>query len=110
MFGDFGKMVKMLGQLKTRLPEMQEKLESTRYTAEAGGGAVSATVNGKLGLIDIKISPDVAAEQMETELLEDLVKAAVSAAQAKAAQAAKKALSELTGGMELPPGVDGMFG
>ena len=110
MFGDFGKMVKMLGQLKTRLPEMQEKLESTRYTAEAGGGAVSATVNGKLGLIDIKISPEIPAEQMEAEMLEDLVKAAISAAQAEATQAAKKALSELTGGMELPPGVDGMFG
>ena len=110
MFGDLGKMVKMLGQLKTRLPEMQAKLESSRYTAEAGGGAVSATVNGKLGLIDIKISPEVPAEQMEAELLEDLVKAAVSAAQAEAAQAAKKALSELTGGMELPPGLDQMLG
>lgn len=110
MFGEFGKMVKMLGQLKTRLPEMQAKLESSRYTAEAGGGVVSATVNGKLGLIDIKISPEVSAERLEAEMLEDLVKAAVSAAQAKAAKAAKEALSNLTGGMELPPGVDGMLG
>lgn len=110
MFGDLGKMVKMLGQLKTRLPEMQAKLESTRYTAEAGGGAVSATVNGRLGLIDIKISPEAAGEEMKVDLIEDLVKAAVSAAQAKAAKAAKKALSDLTGGMELPPGLDGMFG
>ncbi|MBL7133767.1 MAG: YbaB/EbfC family nucleoid-associated protein [Phycisphaerae bacterium] len=110
MFGELGKMMKMLGQLKTRLPEMQAKLESSRYTAEAGGGAVSATVNGKLGLIDIKISPEVPAERLEAEMLEDLVKAAVSAAQAKAAKAAKKGLSELTGGMELPPGLDQMLG
>jgi len=110
MFGNLGEMMKMLGRLKTRLPEMQAELESSEYTAEAGGGAVSATVNGKLGLIDIKISPDVPAGQLELELLEDLIKAAVSAAQAKAARAAKKALSDLTGGMELPPGIGGILG
>jgi DNA-binding protein YbaB len=34
-----------------------------------------------------------------------MIKAAVSAAQEKAQQAAKEAMEELTGGMELPPGM-----
>lgn len=110
MLGDLGKMMKMLAQLKTRLPEMQKKLESSRFKGQAGDGAVTAVVNGKLGLIDIKITRDVSPEDLDVELLEDLVKAAVSAAQAKAVKAAKKALSDLTGGGELPPGFSGLLG
>ena len=109
MLGDLGRMMKMLGELKTRLPEMQAKLEASEYTAEAGGGAVSATVNGKGALTDIKIHGNASAGELDAQMLEDLVKAAVSAAQAKAAEGARKAMSELTGGMELPPGLGGML-
>jgi DNA-binding protein YbaB len=42
-------------------------------------------------------------------MLEDLIKAAVSAAQDKAATAAAEAMNELTGGMPLPPGMDGLL-
>jgi DNA-binding protein YbaB len=38
-------------------------------------------------------------------MLEDMIKAAVAAAQEKAQQAAAAAMNELTGGMELPPGM-----
>ncbi len=110
MFGDLGKMMKLLGTLKTRLPEMQKKLESSRYKGQAGDGAVIAVVNGKLGLIGIKITRDVSPGDLDVELLEDLVRAAVCAAQAKAVKGAKKALSDLTDGGELPPGLSGMLG
>ena len=104
MFGNIGKMMKLAGELKTRLPEMQEKLAATEYTADAGGGAVSATVNGKMQLVDVKFSPEVLADG-DGEMLGDLVKAAVSAAQQKAAEATAAAMAELTDGMDLPPGM-----
>ena len=103
MFGDIGKMMKLAGQMKSRMPEMQEKLAQSTYTAEAGGGAVEATVNGRLGVEDIKISGEAWADgEMDRELLEDLIKAAVAAAQQKAAAAAAEAMKELTGGMDIP--------
>ena len=106
MFGNIGKMMKIAGEMKTKMPEMQSKLEASEYTASAGGGAVSATVNGKLALVDVKIDPSLLAGQadgeMDIEMLEDLVKAAVAAAQEQAATAAKQALQELTGGMDMP--------
>ncbi len=108
MFGDIGKMMKMFGEMKTRMPEMQEQLASSKYTSSAGGGVVSATVSGKLELIDVSIDPKVLAEG-DVGMLEDLVKAAVSAAQHQAAQAAQEAMKELTGGMNLP-GMDGLLG
>ncbi|MCK4602913.1 MAG: YbaB/EbfC family nucleoid-associated protein [Phycisphaerae bacterium] len=107
MFGDFGKMMKLAGELKTRLPEIQAKLAAAECTASAGGGVVSATVNGKMQLVDIKLDEKLLADG-DAEILADLIKAAVSAAQQTAADAAAEAMKELTGGMELP-GLGGLM-
>jgi len=108
MFGDIGKMLKLAGQMKTKLPEMKAKLAATEYSAEAGGGAVRATVNGQLGVVDIKIDESLLADG-DSEMLADVIKAAIAAAQAKAADAAAEALKELTGGVDIP-GLDGLLG
>jgi len=108
MFGNIGKAMKLIGELKTRLPEMQKKLDKTTYTAEAGGGVVKACVTGKMRIVDVKLDKDLLADA-NVEILEDLIKAAVAAAQEKAAAAAKAAMKELTGGMEIP-GLGGMLG
>lgn len=109
MFGDIGKMMKLASEMKRRMPELQEKLATTEYTSAAGGGAVSATVNGKMQLTNIKIDKSLLeGGNCDTAMLEDLVKAAVSSAQDKAATAAKAAMKELTGGMDIP-GMDGMM-
>jgi hypothetical protein len=103
MFGNLGKMMKLASEMKTKLPELQQRLAESEYTAEAGGGAVSATVNGKGQLLDVHIGAAAAAgEQMDAAALADMVKAAVSAAQERAAAAAREAMAELTGGVEIP--------
>ena len=110
MFGDFGKIMKLAGQMKKKLPEMKQRLAAAEYTAEVGGGAVVATVNGKMQLVKIRIDPDrlTTAGRLDREMLEDLVQVCVSSAQGQAAAAAKEAMNELTGGMELP-GLDGLM-
>jgi len=109
MFGDLGKMIKVAADMKRRMPEVQAKLEASEFVAEAGGGAVRATVNGKLRLLDVKVDPALLAEgAMDAAMLEDLLKAAVSAAQAQAAEAAMAAMHDLTGGMNIP-GIEGMI-
>jgi DNA-binding YbaB/EbfC family protein len=111
MFGNIGKLMKMAGEMKTKLPEVQQKLAESEYTADAGGGVVRATVNGKLQLTDVWFDPAVLGdEQMDAEMLADLVTAAVAAAQQQAADAAAEAMRELTGGMELPGGLEGLVG
>ncbi|HAU37605.1 MAG TPA: YbaB/EbfC family nucleoid-associated protein [Phycisphaerales bacterium] len=110
MFGNLGKMMKIAGEMKTKLPEMQAKLAASEFSAEAGGGAVRATVNGKLMVTDVTIDPAVLSDgELDAEMLGDLVKAAVAAAQAQAAQAAKAAMDELTGGLDLGA-MGGMLG
>ena len=110
MFGDLGKMIKLLGQLKTKLPELQEQLASSRYSGASAGGEVSATVNGKMRLQEVRVNADVIGQSPpDAQKLADLVKAAVCAAQDQAAAAVKEAMSELTGGAEIP-GLTGLMG
>ncbi len=107
MFGNLGKMMKMAGELREKMPELQEKLANAEYTAEAGDGMVSATVNGKLKVVRIRLDREKidAAGDVDYGMLEDLIAAAVSSAQDDAAQTAQEAMSELTGGLPLPPGL-----
>ncbi len=108
MFGDIGKMMKLAAQMKAKLPELQEKLAASEYSAGADGGGVWATVNGKMLVTDVKIDPQVFTDG-DPEMLADLVKAAISTAQLQAAKAAKEAMTELTGGVQLP-GLEGLMG
>ena len=102
MFGNLGKMMKVAAEIKTRLPQLKQRLEACEYSAVGGAGSAVATVNGRMQLVDLKIDQAVLAEAAEdTEMLADLIKAAVSAAQTQAAAAAEEAMKELTGGMDL---------
>ncbi len=108
MFGDLGKIMKIAGEMKRKMPEMKQRLAESDYTADAGGGAVHATVNGKMQLTDLKLSERLLKDDdVSLDMLEDLIKAAVSSAQAQAARAAEEAMKELTGGMDLP-GLEGL--
>jgi len=102
MFGDIGKIMKTAARMNAGMPELQARLESSHYTARAGG-AVTATVNGKLAVVEIVIDPTAAADLAgDVQMLADLVKAAVATAQKQAAEAAGQAMKELTGGMDMP--------
>ena len=109
MFGGLGNLagiLKSAKELQGNLARMQEQLAAQRFEAAAGGGAVRAVVDGRSSLVDIKIAPQATAD---LELLEDMVKAAVAAAAAKAQEAMKQEMSALTGGMDIP-GLSQMLG
>jgi hypothetical protein len=108
MFGDIGKMLKIAGELKTRLPELQAKLEKARFTGQSSEGMVEAVVSGKGQLVDIQLS-HTAVAQGDPAKLAGWIKEAVSSAQAQAAQAAAEGMREITGGMSLP-GMEGILG
>jgi DNA-binding YbaB/EbfC family protein len=97
-------LFKMLGQLKdmqARFQAVQGELEQRTFTALAGGGAVTAVVNGKLQLQQLRLDPSVV-DPADTAGLEDLILLAVGDAQRKAAEAMQLELGKLTGGIDLP--------
>jgi DNA-binding YbaB/EbfC family protein len=76
-------MMKQAQKMKEQMEEAQEELEDAEITASSGGGMVTATVNGKKELLSIKIKPE-AVDPSDTEMLEDLIMAAVNEANEKA--------------------------
>ncbi len=97
-----------LQQLARQAQKMQEQmeqitteLEAKEYTAAAGGGAVSATVTGKMEVKNIDIKPEVI-DPDDAEMLSDLVAAAVNEALRAAANEKEEKLGAISGGMSLP--------
>jgi len=97
--GNLTGLLKQAKQLQENLQRAQQALASQVYEADAGGGLVRASVNGRLELVSVKIDPKATDD---VEMLEDLVRAAIGSAQAKARQGAQAHLAQLTGGLNLP--------
>lgn len=97
-------LFKMMGQVKdmqARMQTMQDEIGNRTFSALAGGGMVTADVDGKMQLKRIKLEPSVV-NANDIEMLEDLIVVAVAEAQKKAAEAMQMELQKVTGGMELP--------
>lgn len=100
---NLGNIMKQVQDMQTRMTEMQEKLAQQEITGASGAGLVRATLNGKSELRRIKIDPSLMKPE-ETEVLEDLIVAAVNDARGKVEKLAQDEMSKLTGGLPLPPG------
>ena len=82
------------------MAKMQEELAAKTYTAAAGGGVVSAEVNGQRQLVSVTIDPE-AVDPDDVEMLQDMVVAAVNEAMRAAEDDAANAMKGLTGGLGL---------
>ena len=79
---------------------MQEEQENKTFSATAGGGMVSATVNGKHEVLNLTIKPE-AVDPDDVEMLQDTIIAAVNEAMRNADSDASNNMSRLTGGLNL---------
>ncbi len=91
-------------EMQDKMKAMQDELARRHVSADAGGGMVEATVNGRLELVKLKIDKS-RVDPNDTEMLEDLVVAAVSAAQARAAEIVQGEMQKMAGDLGLPPGM-----
>ena len=93
-------MMKQAQKLQQEMIRMQQEQEAKTFTAKAGGGMVSATVNGKHELLNLEINPE-AVDPDDVEMLQDMILAAVNEAMRTADAEAANNMSRLTGGMNL---------
>ena len=98
---DFMKIMQQAQQMQSRLQEIQDELQQKTVSANAGGGMVTVTADGKGQVRSVKIDPSVV-DPKDVEMLEDLILVAVSEAQKKAAELAQGEMGKLTGGLNLP--------
>ena len=65
-------MMKQAQKMQQDFLRMQKELEEKEFTAKAGGGMVTAVVNGNREVTKIEIKPE-AVDPDDVEMLEDLV-------------------------------------
>ena len=100
MGGVNANMIKQAQKMQQQMLQMQQEMESKEYEATAGGGMVTAAVNGKHELLRLAIDPE-AVDPEDVEMLQDMVIAAVNEAMRKADSEASANMSKLTGGLNL---------
>ena len=93
-------MMKQAQKMQQDLLRMQEEMQTKEYEATAGGGVVTAVVNGQKELLRISIDPE-AVDPEDVEMLQDMVVAAVNEAMRKADAESAAIMSKLTGGLNL---------
>ena len=93
-------MMKQAQKMQQQMLQMQEEMERKTYSATAGGGMVTAEVNGKHELINLTIKEE-AVDPDDVEMLQDMVIAAVNEAFRTADADAQNNMSKLTGGLNL---------
>jgi hypothetical protein len=100
------KISEMLSQANKMQEEIQQKLGQTVVEGASGGGAVTATMNGKKQLLKIRIDPaaviGLSGDKPDVEMLENLVVAAVNEAGRKADEAMQSSVQGMLGGLNLP--------
>lgn len=101
---DFLGLMSKAKEMQTRMAALQEELVGLQVVGVSGAGLVTVTLNGKGGLVSLKIDPSLAKPD-EVEILEDLIVAAHRDAQAKQEQAVAAKMQEMTAGLGLPPGM-----
>jgi DNA-binding YbaB/EbfC family protein len=101
--GGMGGLGGLLGGLTAKVEEMKRKTAETRVEGSAGG-KVKIVMGGDFEVHSVTIDPSVMGDR---EMLEDLVRAAVSDATRKAKDEMQKGVQQLAGGLPLPPGLLG---
>ena len=101
---NLGNLMKQAQEMQVKMQEMQDRLAESEITGESGAGMVRVTLNGKSEMRGLKIDPSLFNSE-DAEVVEDLIVAAFNDAKAKAEQQMQEQMAEVTGGLNLPPGM-----
>jgi len=101
-------LFQLVQQGQAKLTEIQTQLASKTVTASSGGGLVTVVADGQGRVREVKIDPSVV-NASDVEMLEDLVQAAVSDAQARARQLYEEEVRGMAGGLA-PFNLGNLFG
>ena len=99
--GNMQSMIKQAQKMQENMAALQEQLDVREYTATAGGGAVTAVVDGKHMVKSITLKPEVV-DPEDVEMLSDLIMAAVNEAIRQAVETSEAEMSKVTGGLNMP--------
>jgi hypothetical protein len=99
-----GNLNKMLAKAQKAQAQMQQEIAAMQVEASAGGGAVTATVDGTKNLLALTISQELADEK-DPQLIAELVVTAIQDAARQIDERTQAKMSAMMGSLGLPPGM-----
>lgn len=103
MKADIGRLMKQAQQMQSQMQKAQEELAGLEVQGEAGGGMVRLTMTCRHEVRAVKIDPALLGE--DRDMLEDVLAAAFNDALRKVESTVQEKMSGLTGGLNLPGGL-----
>lgn len=94
-------MAKLAQQMQAEMARVQAELDILTLDGTAGGGAVTAVVNGRGELVSLSIDREVV-DPDDVDMLQDLITAAVNDGLRRVKQTAEEKMARVTGGLRLP--------
>lgn len=104
MKGPLGQLMRQAQQVQENIKRAQDEVARLEVTGESGAGMVKVTLDGRHQARKIEIAPAALTE--DKEFLEDLIAAAINDAVQKIETLSKDKMSAVTGGLNLPPGLN----
>ena len=101
MRGPMAQLMQQAQRMQENLKRAQEEIARIEVTGQSGGGMVSVVMNGRHEVRRVAIDRKLLAD--DVEMTEDLIAAAFNDAVNKVAAASQAQMSEVAGGMNLPP-------
>jgi len=102
MKGNIAGLMQQAQKMQQEMQKAQEELASMEVTGEAGGGLVKVTLTGKHAARKVEIDPSLLDDK---EMLEDIITAAINDAVNRIASTTQDRMSNMTAGINLPPGM-----
>lgn len=105
---NMGDLLRNAGKVRKQIDRVQEDLKERVVEGSAGGGLVTALVNGQQDVLKVNIKPEaVSPDPEEVELLEDMILAAIAQAVEKSRELKSEEINKVTGGFG--EGLSGLF-
>ena len=97
-------LLKQAQKMQKELTKLEDELNEKVYESTMGGGVIKAEVKGNMSVESITIDESLL-EKDNKEDLEEILKAALNDAFAKAVEDKEKNMNQITGGVKMPGGV-----
>ena len=101
---NLGNLMKQAQEMQAKMQEMQDRLADIEISGASGAGMVRRYTERQDRNARYQDRP-VAVQQEDAEVVEDLIMAAFNDAKAKAEKHMQEQMAEVTGGLNLPPGM-----
>ena len=102
MKGTIAGLMQQAQKMQEKVQKAQQELANIEVIGEAGAGLVKVRMSGRHEVRRVTIDRELMTD--DPEMTEDLVAAATNDAINKVAELSQQQMSDMTGGLQLPPG------